>query len=122
MSRDPVRIAVVDDDEPVCRALTRVLSLAGYRVSSFGSAEAFLASVGVPEFACLLLDLRLPQMQGLDLLKRLRSTNRTLPVVLITSDQDLADSPEVRTAGSTCLVKPVEEKALFETIAQATRE
>jgi two-component system response regulator FixJ len=122
MSRDPLRIAVVDDDEPVCRAMTRVLSLAGYRVSSFRSAEAFLSSVGVPEFSCLLLDLRLPEMQGVDLLQRLRSTNRSLPVVLITSDQDLANSPEVTRWGLTCLVKPVDEQALFDAIAGASRE
>jgi FixJ family two-component response regulator len=76
--------------------------------------------VGVPEFSCLLLDLRLPQMQGLDLLEKLRSSRRSLPVVLITSDQDLANSPEVRRAGPPCLVKPVEEEALFAAIARAT--
>jgi FixJ family two-component response regulator len=97
-----------------------MLSLAGYDVTAFPSAEAFLERGESDLPACIILDLRLPRMQGLELHRQLERHHGHVAVVFITSDQQLADSNEVRTVGRRCLVKPLDEPELFEAISQAT--
>jgi CheY-like chemotaxis protein len=87
-----IYVAVVDDDESVCRSFVRLLRAAGMQPISYLSAEAFLADTKRPQFGCLLLDIQLGGMSGIELAQRLVAENRRTPVVFITAHDD----PEVR--------------------------
>lgn len=113
-------IAVVEDDAPVRRALVRVLVSAGFTVSAYGSAEEFVALVDEPSPDCLLLDLHLPRMSGLELQERLRRFRRDVPIVFITADHEIARSDTLRRRGTACLTKPIDEQTLMEAISRAT--
>ncbi len=81
------RILVVDDDASVCRALARLLRSYGFEVLTFGSAAEVLAS-GPPEDAvCLVADLRMPEMGGVELVERLHVSGRDLPTVFVTAHE-----------------------------------
>lgn len=84
-----IYVAVVDDDENLCRSMVRVLRASGIQSTTYHSAEAFLADVKHPSFDCLLLDIRLTGMSGIELAKRLGAAT---PVIFITAH----DEPEVR--------------------------
>jgi len=85
-------VAVVDDDEGVCRALSRLLRAAHFQPITYLSAEAFLADTKHPKFDCLLLDIQLKGMSGLELGRRLAAVKDGTPIVFITAH----DEPEVR--------------------------
>lgn len=105
---------------PVRRALVRVLAAAGFRVSSYSSAEEFLA-IANGSAGCALIDVHLPQMDGLALAERLRESVRPVPVVLITADHDLAHREQVRLRGGICLTKPIDEHTLLDAISKAMK-
>lgn len=84
-------VAVVDDDESVCRSFSRLLRMAGYQPVHFHSAEAFLADRNRPQFECLVLDVQLEGISGIELSKRLAAVGDRTPVVFITA-HDNADS------------------------------
>lgn len=113
-------IAVVEDDAPVRRALVRVLVSAGFTVSAYGSAEEFVALTDDPSPDCLLLDLHLPRMSGLELQDRMRRVRRDVPIVFITADLDIARSDALRHRGVLCLTKPIDEQTLMEAISRVT--
>ena len=77
-------IAVVDDDESVRRSLGRFLKASGFQPLYFRSAEAFLAYSQLPQFDCLIADLQLEGMSGLDLKERLMSAGVNIPMILLT--------------------------------------
>jgi len=81
-------VAVVDDDESLCRSFGRLLHAAGFQAVTYGSAEAFLADVKRPRFDCLLLDIQLGGMSGLELHRQLASLGSTTPVIYITAHDD----------------------------------
>jgi FixJ family two-component response regulator len=83
-------VAVVDDDESVCRSFSRLLSLAGFQPVSYASAEAFLEDAKRPRFDCLVLDIQLDGISGLELSHRLAAVNDGTPVVFITAHDDPA--------------------------------
>jgi FixJ family two-component response regulator len=85
-------VAVVDDDESVCRAFSRLLRAAGFQPVSYASAEALLEDTKRPKFDCLLLDIQLEGMSGPELSQRLAAVKDSVPVVFITA----YDDPEVR--------------------------
>lgn len=85
-------VAVVDDDESLCRSLARLLRAAGIQPITYASAEAFLADTKQPTFDCLLLDIRLGGMSGLELAQRLAASGSGTPVIFITAQ----DEPEIR--------------------------
>jgi FixJ family two-component response regulator len=114
-------VAVIDDDAPVRRALARLLLAAGFQVSVFGSAEEFLGRVHDVEPTCLLLDLHLPRLGGLELDRVLGNMARRLPIVFITADPELAQSERIRQRGLACLLKPVDDRMLLDAIAAATQ-
>jgi len=91
-SSQNIYIAVVDDDESLCRSLGRFLRAARFQPITYASAEAFLADAARPRFDCLLLDVQLEGMSGLDLSRRLAALNDHTPVVFITA----LDDPNVR--------------------------
>lgn len=85
-----IYIAVVDDDERLCRSLSRLLHLEGFQPITFSSAEAFLADPVRPHVACLLVDIQLGGMSGLELHARLASQESRTPVIFITAHDDPA--------------------------------
>ena len=112
-------VFVVDDDASVRRALVRLIRSSGYETEAFESAAAYLdrAVVKLPD--CLVLDVRMPETNGLELQQRTRNTPLEVPVVLITGHGD----EEVRRQGLelgavAVLFKPLEEKLLLEAIAK----
>lgn len=92
-----IYVAVVDDDESLCRSMSRLLRAAHLQPIVYPSAEAFLADTKRPKFDCLVLDIQLKGMSGLDLRRRLSAVNDLTPVVFITA----YDDPEVRAQAET---------------------
>jgi FixJ family two-component response regulator len=88
-----INIAVIDDDESICRSMSRLLRAAHLQPITYPSAEAFLADTRRPKFDCLVLDIQLKGMSGLDLSQRLSAVKDATPVIFITAHDD----PEVRT-------------------------
>jgi FixJ family two-component response regulator len=95
-----IYIAVIDDDESLCRSMSRLLRADHLQPITYSSAEAFLADTKRPRFDCLLLDIQLQGMSGLELNQRLAAVKDATPVVFITAHDD----PEVRAQAeaSTC--------------------
>jgi FixJ family two-component response regulator len=89
---EPVYVAIVDDDENVCRSLGRLVRAAGMQSIPYASAEAFLADTKHPRFDCLVLDVHLGGMSGIELARRLVAEGRYAPFICITAQDD----PEVR--------------------------
>ena len=92
MSSSTTYVAVVDDDESICRSFGRLLRAAGFQPITYLSAEAFLEDLKHPQFDCLVLDIQLEGMSGLELRQRLAAVNDVTPVVFITAQDD----PEMR--------------------------
>jgi FixJ family two-component response regulator len=88
MSTPPLYVAVVDDDTSLCRSLGRLLRAAGMQAITYDSAEAFLADKKQPDFDCLVLDVRLGGMSGIDLGLWLAAEGATAPIVYITAYDD----------------------------------
>lgn len=122
MTSVPVHVVVVDDDPPVRRALARLLSAVGFRVSTCSSAEDFLVRSNTGDVSCVLLDVHLPRLSGLELTGLLARLNVTVPIVFITADEELAESADMRRTGRTCLLKPIDDDLLLRAISAATAE
>ena len=78
------RIYLVDDDPSVLKALSRLLSSAGYKTAQFNSAKQFMEGYGADEPGCLVLDLAMPGFNGLDLQRWLMQSNSSLPIIFLT--------------------------------------
>jgi FixJ family two-component response regulator len=85
-------VAVIDDETSICASMSRLLRLADFQPVIYSSAEAFLADAKRPQFDCLLLDIRLEGMSGLDLFRQLAAQETHPPVIFITAHDD----PKVR--------------------------
>ena len=83
-----VNVAVVDDDASLCRSLSRLLRAAGLQPVTYPSAESFLDDAQRPHFDCLLLDVQLEGMSGLELSRRLSADQDATPVIFITAQDD----------------------------------
>lgn len=92
-------VAVVDDDESVCRSFARLLRIAGYQPVTYPSAEAFLDDSRRPGFDCLVLDLQLQGISGLELSRRLAAVNDATPVIFITAQDNPNQLAEVEASG-----------------------
>ena len=92
MKSQNIYIAVVDDDQSICRSLSRLLRAAHFQAITYASAEEFLLDTKHPKFDCLVLDIQLEGMSGLELRQRLSAVNDVTPVVFITAHDD----PEMR--------------------------
>ena len=114
-------VHVVDDDASVRKALGRLLASVGIRVASYESARRYLELVDVQQMDCLVLDLHLPGMSGIELLEHLRAIAPELPVVCMTGAHvpDLAERL-VAAGEPRCLRKPFDESELFDAIAAVT--
>jgi FixJ family two-component response regulator len=113
-------VVVVDDDPSVLRALSRLIQTAGFRLLSFDRPSALLMSAIPTANACLVVDMNLPEMNGIELCSALAASGHDLPVVLITGRDDSTTQGLIEQAHPVAaLFKPVDERALFDAIARA---
>ena len=117
---DRPTVFVVDDDHSVRRSLARLLRSVGYEAEGFSSAADFLAHLPRGGPACVLIDVRMPDISGFDLFRQLQQRCPGLPVVFITGHGDTAMAERALKAGaSDFLVKPVDESLLLAAVEQA---
>jgi len=113
-------VAIVDDDESVRRALEGLLKAVGLRAIGFPSAEEFLNSGQQHNTACLVTDIRMPGMSGLDLQARLNSQNVKIPTIFITAHGDANMRMQALRAGAVeFLAKPFNDDVLLEHVKAA---
>ena len=110
-------VVLVDDDGPLLEALTLSLETEGFRVLPYASAEALLADRNLPPRGCLVLDQKLPGMDGLALLTRLRSDGIILPATLITTPS-AAITRRAAAAGVSIVEKPLQGQNLAERVRE----
>ena len=115
-------IAIVDDDEALREALGSVMKAAGFSSRTFASAEEFLACDDCEETACLILDVRLPGMSGIELQRRLADAHGRLPIIFVTAHGDTALRESLMRAGAAAFFyKPVRSDALLKEIHAALK-
>lgn len=120
MTEADTTVFVVDDDPPMREALNNLLRSVRLRVEAFGSAQEFLRSRRSDVPGCLVLDVRLPGLSGLDLQKRLVEAGTEIPIVFITGHGDIPMSVRAMKAGAVeFLTKPFREQDLLDAIQQA---
>ena len=113
-------VFVVDDDPSVRKSLTRVMTSAGYAVEAFASARDFLARAPAGGPCCVVLDVRMPGLTGLDLQEALVGAGRAIPIVFITGHGDISMSVKAMKAGAVdFLTKPFEVNGLLAAIRRA---
>jgi FixJ family two-component response regulator len=113
-------VSVIDDDEALCSSLADLLRSVGYRVEQYGSAEAFLTLLHLPGPDCILADIHMPGMSGLDLLRELRERGITTPVILITALPDKhLDAEAISLGAQRLLRKPFETSLLLECVERS---
>jgi FixJ family two-component response regulator len=116
----PAVVHVVDDDASMRTSLARLLGGAGYRVALYASAEELLAAAGPSLTGCILLDLRLPGISGLELQGRLAERGCAAPVIFLTGHGDVAASVHAMKGGAVdFLQKPVAADELFAAVSSA---
>jgi FixJ family two-component response regulator len=121
MPTTPV-IAIVDDDGSVRRALRRLVLSMSYQPVDFPSGEAFLESVRDDAPQCVILDLHMPGLSGLDVLHRLRAASANIPAVIITANTQPELRADCLAAGAAAfLQKPLNADLLFETLQSALK-
>jgi len=113
-------VAIVDDDPSIREGVGSLLRSAGWKVETFASAEEFLARRSVVEPSCVVLDLQLPELSGLDLQTRMAQINVEIPIVFITGHGSIPASVQAIKAGAIeFLTKPFDEQQLFRAIREA---
>ncbi len=113
-------VSIVDDDESLRRSLKNLLGSVGFRVETFASAEAFLQSIHQEQTGCLVLDLRMPGMNGFDLLRHLSGTGSRIPTVILTAHGDDDARQRSLQAGAVAfLTKPFDGNALLDAVRTA---
>ena len=116
-------VFVVDDDPAVCVAVKRLIRSVGIEVQTFNSAQEFLESKRADVPACLVLDVRLPDLSGLDLQQELATANIDLPIIFVTGHGDIPMSVRAMKAGAVeFLTKPYREQDLLEAIQHGIRQ
>jgi FixJ family two-component response regulator len=113
-------IAIVDDDASVREGLQSLIRSAGWRVETFVSAQEFLARRGAEAPSCVILDLQLPGLSGLDLQNRMAKGGLEIPIVFLTGHGNIPASVQAMKAGAVeFLTKPLDEQKLLEAIHEA---
>jgi len=120
MAKRKLLISIVDDDESVREAAKGLMKSLGYAAEKFPSAEDFLQSQQAPRTACLIADVNMPGMSGLDLHRHLSTSGKRIPTILITAYPDNGVSDRALNAGVICyLSKPFDEGDLVSCIHSA---
>lgn len=113
-------VFVVDDDAPVCKALDRLIRSVGLTAETFSSAKEFLDREAHDGPACLVLDVRMPGLSGLDLQKELAARDHSIPIIFITGHGDIPMSVKAMKAGAVdFLPKPFSDQELLDAIHAA---
>lgn len=119
MSRDPI-VYVIDDDESVRHSLEFLLDVAGIRVRSFASADAFLKSAPPLAGACVVTDVRMPGMTGVELAEELRRRSAGTPVIVVTGHADVPLAIQAMKAGAADFIeKPFDDDVMITAIRDA---
>jgi len=122
MTNNQFIVMIVDDDESIRRAARRLIKSSGFPVETFASAEDFLSSGRLHETACLVLDVQMPGLNGLELQSRLITDGHQVPIIFITAFNDENARAQALKAGALgYLVKPFEEADLLTAINVALR-
>ena len=122
MTAERSLVSVIDDDESVRESLPDLLRQFGFAAVAFASAEAFLESQVVGRTRCLVLDVAMPGMSGLDLQQELTRRHWEIPIVFITATADQTIGPRVLAQGAVaCLSKPFSDTALLYALNAAVR-
>jgi FixJ family two-component response regulator len=112
MMTDPL-VSIVEDDRFFRESMRRLMRSLGYTAEAFASAADFLASPHLTETACLITDVHMPAMTGVELYRHLIATGRAIPTILVTAFPNEADKARALSDGVLCyLRKPVDEKDL----------
>ena len=120
MSQEHPAVFIVDDDISVREALKNLFRSVGLRVETFGTAQEFLSSQRSDAPGCLVLDVRLPGLSGLDLQRRLAEANIEIPIIFITAHGDIQMSVRAMKAGAVeFLTKPFRDQDLLDAVQQA---
>ena len=120
---EPPLISIVDDDESVRESLWGLLRSVGYSVDTSASAEEFWNSAHSRQADCLILDVRMPGMSGIELQRRLVASSYKVPVIFITAYEDEGMRSQALGAGAGAfLIKPFSEDALLESIHAALKK
>jgi FixJ family two-component response regulator len=115
-------VAVVDDDDSVRKSTDRLIRSFGYRTQVFGSGQEFLSSAAAKCAACLVLDVRMPGMDGLDVQRSLAERGARIPVVFVTGQASDEEEQRARSAGAAMFLrKPVRQASLREAIESVVR-
>jgi FixJ family two-component response regulator len=121
MLRVPL-ISIVDDDDALRNSLDDLIRSIGFRTQGFSSAEAFLSSHQARATACLILDVRMPGMNGLDLQRQMVAADWRIPIIFITSHADEGARARALEAGAVdFLCKPFREEELVNAIDAALK-
>jgi FixJ family two-component response regulator len=115
-------ISIVDDDDSLRNSLDNLIRSVGFQAQGFSSAEAFLGSSKAQDTACLILDMRLPGMNGLELQRQIVAANWRIPIIFITSHADGDAQARALEAGAVdYLYKPFREEQLLNAIDAAMK-
>lgn len=116
-------VAVIDDDEEVRDALNALLEVTGFECSTFANASDFLRDYGPGRFDCLITDIKMPGISGLELQERLNALGSTLPVIVVTSAIDEQTRRRSMDAGAHAFLhKPVSETIILRQLQSALSE
>jgi len=115
-------ISIIDDDQPYRESMRKLIMLLGYTVEAFPSAADFLASRHLPETACLIADVHMAGMTGVELHRHLVDARYAIPTILVTAYPDEAVRDRALEAGVVCyLSKPVDDRELERCIRSALK-
>lgn len=116
----PRSISIVDDDESVRQGLTRLLNSAGFAVNTFASGEEYLSSDQLGRADCLILDIQMSGMSGIEVQRQLAANHSEVPVIFITAhEEEIERVRELEGKARTVLIKPFSEEALMNAISKA---
>jgi FixJ family two-component response regulator len=119
---NPVLISIVDDDQHFRESMRRLMRSLGYTVAAFPSAADFLTSARLSETACLIADVHMPAMTGLDLFRQLIDAGHRIPTILVTAYPRDVDRDRALNDGVVCyLRKPIDEQNLSQCLRSALK-
>jgi FixJ family two-component response regulator len=120
MSSEGATVFVIDDDVSVRTALKRLIKTMGFNVVTYASAKAFLKHGRLEESACLILDVRMPEMSGIELQEKLTNSGFDLPIIFLSAHGSIPMSVKAMKAGAIDFIeKPFEDQALIDAINTA---
>lgn len=110
-------IFIIDDDQSMQRAFLLLLRAAGFDAKAFSSAQEFLTYSRISDGDCLILDIRMPGMNGFELMEKLISKGSNVPIICITAFDDVKSRERARELGASAyFTKPVDDQALIDAI------